>query len=53
MEEVIFENLSSVSIHSAYYTIIGEDGTQPVAVIVLDTPMPVMNFVLENKASSV
>ena len=53
MQEVIFENLTSVSVHSAYFTIIGDDGMQPVAAIVLDPPMPVMNYVLEKKASSV
>lgn len=53
MQEVIFENLTSVSVHSAYLTIIGDDGMQPVAAIVLDPPMPVMNYVLEKKASSV
>lgn len=50
-EDVIFRDLG-VMIHSAYFSIVTGDQGEPKAVLVMESPQPVMNYVIENKASS-
>ncbi len=50
-EDVIFSDLN-VMIHSAYFSVTTGDQGEPKAMIVMDPPQPVMNYVIENKASS-
>lgn len=50
-QEVIFYNVSSPTLYNAYLTVIDDAGSLQ-AVLVLEKPMPVMNYALEHRASS-